>query len=149
MAHILIIEDYRDNRDVAEFILRDAGHTVTSAGNGLHGVRLAAHATPDLILMDLALPCLDGWEATRRLKASPLTRPIPVVAFTAHVTQDDIARALAVGCSAVIAKPFEIAAFLQQIATVLVQHGPGWPRASGTGLTAPAADSTSTTARRG
>jgi CheY-like chemotaxis protein len=72
-----------------------------------------------------------------------------VVAFTAHVTQDDIARALAVGCSAVIAKPFEIAAFLQQIATVLVQHAPGRQRAIGTGLTAPAADSTSTTARRG
>ena len=126
MAHILIIEDYRDNRDVAEFILRDTGYTVTTAGNGLLGVQLALHVQPDLILMDLALPLLNGWEATRRLKANPATRCIPVIAFTAHTTHEDIDHALAVGCVAIIAKPFEIHVFLTQVVAVLAQtaqHG--------------------------
>jgi len=126
MAHILVIEDYRDNREVAELILRDAAYAVTSASNGLQGVQLAARVQPDLILMDLALPLLNGWEATRRLKASPATEHIPVVAFTAHVTQDEIEQAHAVGCIAVIAKPFEVDAFLAQIALILAQgsmHG--------------------------
>jgi two-component system cell cycle response regulator DivK len=121
MAHILVIEDYRDNREVAELILRDAAYAVTSASNGLQGVQLATRVQPDLILMDLALPLLNGWEATRRLKASPATEHIPVVAFTAHVTQDEIEQAQAVGCIAVIAKPFEVDAFLAQIAAILAQ----------------------------
>lgn len=123
MAHILVIEDYRDNRDVAELILRDAGYTVTSADNGLRGVELALGSQPDLILMDLALPVLNGWEATQRLKADPATQDIPVVAFTAHVTQAEIARAHAAGCSAVVVKPFEIEGFLAQIAAILSQAG--------------------------
>ena len=119
MAHILIIEDYRDNRDVAEFILRDAGHTVTTAGNGLLGVQLALRVQPDVILMDLALPLLNGWEATGRLKANPATCSIPVIAFTAHTTQEDIDHACAAGCAAIIAKPFEIPVFLSQVVAVL------------------------------
>ena len=128
MAHILVIEDYRDNRDVAELILRDAGYSVSSAGDGLCGVQIALRCQPDLILMDLALPLLNGWEATQRLKANPRTRHIPVVAFTAHVTQEDLAYTLAVGCVAIIAKPFEINALLTQIASILAQH-PHYSRA--------------------
>jgi len=121
MQHILVIEDYRDNREVAALILSDAGYRVTTAGDGLRGVQLAVHCHPDLVLMDLALPRLNGWEATQRLKATPATRHIPVVAFTAHVLPDDLVRARAAGCSAVIAKPFEIDTLLSAIAALLAQ----------------------------
>jgi two-component system cell cycle response regulator DivK len=132
MAHILIVEDYRDNRNVVEFILRHAGYTVSSAGNGLHGIDLAARVQPDLILMDLALPLLNGWEATRHLKANPTTRYIPVVAFTAHITQENMDHAFAAGCVAIIAKPFEIDLFLTEIVAVLAQAaGHGRQRAIG------------------
>jgi CheY-like chemotaxis protein len=126
MAHILIIEDYPDNRDITELILAGAGHTVTSASDGLRGLYLAARDQPDLILMDLALPQLDGWQATRRLKAYPLTRHIPVVAVTAHVRQSDVARAAAAGCVAVVTKPFEIDTLLQTVATVLDSSATAW-----------------------
>ena len=119
MPHILLIEDYRDNREVAKLILNDAGYRVTTAGDGLRGVQIAIQCHPDLVLMDLALPWLNGWEATQRLKATPATCSIPVVAFTAHVLPDDLARARAAGCSAVIAKPFEIDTLLSQIAVLL------------------------------
>ena len=122
MAHILVIEDYRDNREVAKLILNDAGYRVTTAGDGLRGVQIATQCHPDLVLMDLALPWLNGWEATQRLKATPATRSIPVVAFTAHVLPDDLARARAAGCSAVIAKPFEIDTLLTAVEAVLIEH---------------------------
>jgi two-component system cell cycle response regulator DivK len=119
MAHILLIEDYRDTRDVTELILIEAGHTVRSARDGMQAVECAAHDQPDLILMDLTLPLLDGWEATCRLKANPTTRHIPVVAFTAQVDQDALTRALAAGCVAVIAKPFEIDTLLSELVALL------------------------------
>ena len=122
MAHILIIEDNRDNRDVTELVLADAGYTVVSAGDGLRGLEIALHAHPDLILMDLALPLLDGWEATCRLKTNPTTQHIPVVAFTAQVDQDALTRAVAAGCVAVIAKPFEIDTLLHDVEAVLIEH---------------------------
>ena len=134
MAHILIIEDYRDNRDVTELILAEAGHTVVTASDGLRGLYLAARDQPDLILMDLALPGLDGWAATQRLKAYPLTQHIPVLAFTAHVTQDDIAHALAAGCVAVISKPFEIDSLLSTVGAALDQSAPQRQRTVGMGL---------------
>jgi CheY-like chemotaxis protein len=121
MAQILIIEDYPDNRDITELVLAVAGHTVSSASDAVRGLYLAARDQPDLILMDLALPRLDGWEATRRLKAYPLTRHIPVIALTAHVRQDALARAEAAGCVAVITKPFEID-------TLLARSRGCWPR---------------------
>jgi two-component system, cell cycle response regulator DivK len=121
MARILIIEDYPDMRDMTELILTEVGHTISSAGDGLSGFELAVHEQPDLILMDLALPFLTGWEATRRLKANPATRHIPIVAFTAYVSQHDIARTLAVGCSAVIPKPFELDTLVNEVAAVLAQ----------------------------
>src|SRR6185436_17221656 len=83
MATILLIEDAPDIRQVVELILHSAGHTVLSAPDGASGVAMAEQHQPDLVVMDLALPQLDGWEATRRLKANPLTQPIPVLACTA------------------------------------------------------------------
>ena len=136
MSHILVIEDYRDNRDMAELILRDEGYIVTSAGDGLNGVALAIELHPDLILMDLTLPRLNGWEATRRLKAHPATQRIPVVAFTAHVIPEELSRALSAGCVAIISKPFELDIFLRQIAAVLSQQSEqGYQRALGTSCT--------------
>jgi CheY-like chemotaxis protein len=122
MAYILLVEDTHDNREVAEIILRDAGHTVLSVADGASGMAAAASVQPDLILMDLALPRVDGWEATRRLKANPKTRDIPVVAFTAHVLQEDAERAREAGCAAVVVKPFEIDALLGQIDALLNQE---------------------------
>lgn len=124
MAHILLIDDNRDNRNVTELILVDAGHTVVSAGDGIRGVQIAICVNPDLILMDLCLPVLDGWEATRRLKATTTTCHIPVIAFTAQVDDESLARAHAAGCVAVIAKPFDLDALLAAIARVLRQPPP-------------------------
>jgi CheY-like chemotaxis protein len=122
MAHILVVEDARDNRTIAELILQSAGHTVVSVGDGASAVGVAASTHPDAILMDLSLPRLDGWEATRRLKSDPATCDIPVIAFTAHTLPSDIERARAAGCATVIAKPFEIDFFLAQINSLLNQR---------------------------
>ena len=122
MAHILLVEDAPDNRQIAEIILRDAGHTVLSVADGASGMIAAVTAQPDIILMDLALPLVDGWEATRRIKAHPATRDIPVIAFTAHVLREDAERAHEAGCAAVIAKPFEIETLLRQIDILLDQQ---------------------------
>ena len=105
-----------------ELILTDAGYTVVSARNGVQGVQLAACEQPDLILMDLRLPLLDGWEATRRIKANPATRHIPVVACTAYAMQEDLTRAVAAGSTAVIAKPFELNTLLNNVAAALAQN---------------------------
>ena len=122
MAHILIIEDDYDIRNVTEFILADAGHSVVSARDGLSGVELATEIQPDLILMDLSLPRLDGWNATHQLKANTATLRIPVIAFTAHMSKSATSRAMTAGCETVISKPFEVDSLLQVITSVLTQH---------------------------
>jgi two-component system cell cycle response regulator DivK len=124
MAYILVVEDYRDTRSFVELLLRDAEHQVLTAPDGVVGLRMALCSRPDLILMDLALPKIDGWEATRRIKADPQTRHIPVIAFTAQVDSDSLARAEAAGCEAVIAKPFEIDTLLDQIQVCLQSPPP-------------------------
>jgi CheY-like chemotaxis protein len=115
MASILLVEDASDIRYMVELLLQSAGHTVFSVGDGIRAVQLAQRQPPALIIMDLALPRLDGWEATRQLKQRASTRHIPVLAFTAHVLPDEIEHAFAVGCAAVITKPFDITVFLATI----------------------------------
>jgi CheY-like chemotaxis protein len=122
MAHILIIEDDRDIRNMTELILADAGHSVVSADDGLSGVELATCTQPDLILMDLALPHLDGWKATQRLKSQTTTSHIPIIAFTALVGTADARQAILNGCETVISKPFELEALLDSIAAALAKH---------------------------
>jgi len=122
MAHILISEDHCDTRDLIDLILTADGHRVVSAPDAAHSVVLAASDQPDLIVMDLGRPWLDGWEATRRLKANPATDHIPVIAFTTHRAQDAIARALSAGCMAVIPKPFQIDDLLHMVAEALAQQ---------------------------
>jgi two-component system, cell cycle response regulator DivK len=122
MPHILLIEDYRDTRECAELILRDAGYTVTSASDGIEGLQMAVQCQPDLILMDLSLPHLNGWDAARRLKATSITHHIPIAAFTAHLQPEQLAQARAAGCSTIITKPFDIDDLLSDIAAILAQQ---------------------------
>src|ERR1700675_3819909 len=95
---ILYVEDNDDNVYVLKNRLTRAGHTVLVATDGAGGVTMAATEQPDMILMDLSLPGIDGWEATRRIKAAPETRHIPVIALTAHAMTGDREKALAAGC---------------------------------------------------
>ena len=104
---VLLVEDNEDNRIVYTTILEYYGYRVLEAHNGIEGLSLAREAHPDLILMDVGLPGLDGWEATRRLKADAETRAIPVVALTAHALAEHRAQAVAAGCDGYLAKPVE------------------------------------------
>ena len=119
MASLLLVENASDIRFMVELLLQSAGHTVVSVNDGIQAMQRAKQEPPDLIVMDLALPQLDGWEATRQLKERADTRHIPVLAFTAHVLPDEIERALAVGCAAVTTKPFDITTFLDTIDRLL------------------------------
>ena len=106
---ILYVEDNDDNVFVLKGRLERAGHAVLIAGNGEHGIEVARTERPDLVIMDLSLPVLDGWEATRRLKADPATRAIPVLALSAHAMAGDRERALAAGCDDFDTKPVDFA----------------------------------------
>jgi CheY-like chemotaxis protein len=104
MKKILVVEDVDFNRDLIVQILEDK-YQVIEAVNGKEGIEIAQREKPDLILMDLSLPIMDGWEATRRLKANPDLRLIPVIALTAHAMKGDEEKALAAGCDDYLAKP--------------------------------------------
>ena len=106
---ILYVEDNEDNIYVLKNRLARAGHTVLIAGDGEQGIAMALAEKPDLILMDLSLPVLDGWEATRRLKAAPETRAIPVIALSAHAMAGDREKALDAGCDDFDTKPVDFA----------------------------------------
>ena len=112
---ILYVEDNDDNVYVLKNRLTRAGFTVLVATDGAQGVKMAATEQPDMILMDMSLPVLDGWEATRRIKAAPETRHIPVIALTAHAMTGDREKALAAGCNDFDTKPVELARLLRKI----------------------------------
>jgi two-component system cell cycle response regulator DivK len=103
---ILIVEDTEDNRQIMRDLLTGAGFDLIEAHDGGAGVTMADKYKPDLILMDFQLPVLDGYEATRQIKANPVTRDIPVIAVTSYALSGDEAKAMEVGCSGYIAKPF-------------------------------------------
>jgi len=105
---ILYVEDNDDNVYVVKHRLGRLGHTIVVAGDGEQGVALAKAEQPDLILMDLSLPVVDGWEATRRIKADASTRHIPVLALSAHAMTEDRAQALAAGCDDYDTKPIDL-----------------------------------------
>ena len=106
MKTILLVEDIELNRDLIEQLLED-DYRVITAVDGAQGIAMARKARPDLILMDMSLPEIDGWEATRRLKADPATAAMPIVALTAHAMQGDEERARAAGCDDYITKPID------------------------------------------
>jgi len=121
MNTILLVEDNELNRDMLARRLMRRGYHVLIAVDGQQGVHMAKSEMPDLILMDMSLPVLDGWEATRRIKAAVETRAIPIIALTAHVMADDRAQALAVGCDDYDTKPIEFTRLLYKIRTCLNQ----------------------------
>lgn len=122
MARILLVEDNEMNRDMLSRRLARSGYDVVLATEGEQGVAMARSASPDLVLMDLSLPVLDGWEATRRLKSDPATRQIPVIALTAHAMSGDRDRAREAGCDDFDTKPVEFARLRSKI-EVLLQRG--------------------------
>jgi CheY-like chemotaxis protein len=115
---ILYVEDNEDNVYVLQRRLTRAGFKVLVAPDGMQAVTMAAAEQPDLILMDLSLPVLDGWEATRRIKAAPETRHIPVMALTAHAMAGDREKAMAAGCDDFDTKPVELPRLLGKIQTL-------------------------------
>jgi CheY-like chemotaxis protein len=119
MAKILLVEDNEMNRDMLSRRLERRGFTVLIAADGGVGVELARSSSPDLILMDMSLPVIDGWEATRILKADPATAKIPVIALTAHAMAEDRAKAMAAGCDDFDTKPVELPRLLGKIDTML------------------------------
>lgn len=104
---VLLVEDNEDNRTVYRTILEHFGYRVVEARNGEDGIRLAREEHPDVILMDISIPIIDGWEATRILKAEDGTSNIPIIALTAHALATDRAKATEVGCDGYLAKPCE------------------------------------------
>jgi two-component system cell cycle response regulator DivK len=125
MAKILLVEDDQMNRDMLSRRLVRGGHHVIIAVDGAQGVRLAQSEAPDVILMDMSLPVLDGWEATRQLKATPVTRAIPILALTAHAMTGDREKALEVGCDDYDTKPIEFLRLLRKIQALLAREGTG------------------------
>jgi len=112
---ILVVEDQPDNRKILHDLLTSVGYEVISAENGMAGVSTAAKERPDLILMDIQLPLLDGYEATRRIKANPELRAIPIIVVTSYALSGDETKAKAAGCDAYVTKPFSPRALLAKI----------------------------------
>ena len=121
MTKILLVEDNEANRDMLSRRLRRKGFEVTIAIDGQQGLDCASQERPDLILMDMSLPILDGWETTRRLKANSQTAHIPIVALTAHAMSGDRERALEAGCDDYDTKPVEFGRLLEKIEFLLTQ----------------------------
>jgi two-component system, cell cycle response regulator DivK len=131
MPRLLLVEDNEESRDGLSRHLRRKGFDVLVAVDGRQGLEVARAALPDLILMDMSLPVLDGWEATRLLKSGASTRDIPVIALTAHAMAGDRQKALEAGCDDYDTKPVELSRLLAKIEPLLGQkrggdhHGQG------------------------
>lgn len=118
---VLIVEDNVDNYELVRFLLERAGYQTLSAANGAEGVETAKRERPDLVLMDLSMPEMDGWNAAARLKADEKTRHIPIIALTAHALPGDRKRAIDAGCDGYISKPINVASFDKLVAALLRQ----------------------------
>ena len=119
MTKILLVEDNEMNRDMLSRRLTRRGFEVIFAVNGQEGVDLAASERPDIILMDMSLPVLDGWEATRRVKADDATRSVPIIGLTSHAMSGDREKAIAAGCDDYDTKPVEIERLIGKIERLL------------------------------
>ena len=119
MAKILLVEDNPMNRDMLSRRLVRKGYEVAIAVDGQQGIDMARSETPDLILMDMSLPVVDGWEATRQLKSAPETQSIPVIALTAHAMAGDREKAVEAGCNDYDIKPIELPRLLEKIEALL------------------------------
>lgn len=119
MTKILLVEDHEMNRDMLSRRLSRKGFEVLIAIDGSQGVSMATTECPDLILMDMSLPVIDGWEATRTLKANPATQAIPIIALTAHAMSGDREKCISAGCNDYDTKPIEFPRLLSKIETLL------------------------------
>ena len=119
MPRVLIVEDDELNRDSLRRLLRRRGYDILLAVDGEEALTVTAAERPDVILMDMRLPGIDGWEATRRLKADPATRSLPIIALTAHAMAGDRAEALAAGCDDHDTKPIDLERLLPKIQALL------------------------------
>lgn len=119
MKKILLVEDNEMNRDMLSRRLKRKQYEVAIAINGDEGVTMAHTLSPDIILMDMSLPVMDGWEASRSIKSAPETRSIPIIALTAHAMSGDREKALAAGCDDYDTKPIELPRLLEKIDTLL------------------------------
>ena len=119
MATVLIVEDNEMNRDMLSRRLERRGFTIRIAVDGAEGVAMATAEIPDLVLMDMSLPIMDGWEATRTLKANPDTARIPVIGLTAHAMAGDREKCLAAGCDDYDTKPIELPRLLEKMQSQL------------------------------
>ena len=119
MAKILLVEDNEMNRDMLSRRLERRGYQVVLAVDGAEGVRMAQAEVPALILMDMSLPVLDGWEATRQIKAAPATGAIPIIALTAHAMAGDREKAIEAGCDDFDTKPVDLPRLLAKIDALL------------------------------
>ena len=124
MPKILLVEDNEMNRDMLSRRLERRGYQVAIALDGEQGVAMAGSEAPDLVLMDMSLPVLDGWEASRRLKAVPETRAIPIIALTSHAMVGDREKAIEAGCDDYDSKPVEFQRLLEKIETILAKGTP-------------------------
>jgi len=122
MKKILVVEDVELNRDLLTQLLEDAYEVITAA-DGATGIELAERERPDLILMDLSLPVIDGWEATRRIKANTALRSIPIIALTAHAMSGDAEKARECGCDDYLSKPIDEDLLFAKL-TQLLREGP-------------------------
>ncbi len=121
MAKILLVEDNEMNRDMLSRRLARNSHTVAIAVDGGEAVAKSISETPDLILMDISLPVIDGWEATRQIRANPTTQNVPIIALTAHAMAGEREKALEVGCNDFETKPVDLPKLLEKINTLLGQ----------------------------
>jgi CheY-like chemotaxis protein len=122
MARILLVEDNDMNRDMLSRRLQRKGHEVLMAADGMQAILMAESEAPDLILLDMSLPVIDGWEAARRLKASPTTARVPIVALTAHAMAGDREKALAAGCDDYDTKPVDFSQLTAKIDSLLAKR---------------------------
>jgi CheY-like chemotaxis protein len=125
MPKLLLVEDNEMNRDMLSRRLQRKGYEVSLAVDGQQGVEMAGTTAPDLILMDMSLPVLDGWDATRQLKADEKTKGIPVIALTAHAMAGDRDKALGAGCDDYDTKPIELPRLLEKIEALLKKKSSG------------------------
>ena len=122
MAKILLVEDNEMNRDMLSRRLKKKGFEVVMAFDGKQGVEMAGEHAPDLILLDMSLPVMDGWEAAQHLKSNDATKQIPVIALTAHAMHGDEERARACGCDDYIAKPIDEDQLFEKLQTLLFEN---------------------------
>ena len=124
---ILVIEDQEDNRRIVRDLLTSKGYVIIEAVSGEDGIALATLHRPDLILMDIQLPGLDGYEATRRIKTDPALRHIPIIVVTSYALSDDDTKAFAAGCDAYVSKPYSPRKLLAKIREFLDEESPQAP----------------------